>query len=332
MLDRNHQETPSPRGPEIVHLQITERCNLACPKCYIPELNTTSAAQEATPERLRAELFEPAARAGASKLVITGGEPYLSRQLYDITAAARPFFQEIFIGTSGYFLDDEHCYKTLDAGIDFVQVSLDAVKPELLRQLTGIRQVERLWENCARLVRIRNERGAATQVVVATVIGPENAHEVLGVLDRCESIGVDSVTVQAYHEYPVVYRKERVDWPEFTRYDETFLGHVREVIAYILAEKERGSRSFPHTPVYFENLLRFFEDRAALDVPCSADDFLFVDSRGQIRGCLFSEPLGRLGDGIEAYLRSEERAKFNAFLADCHLCTHGCAYRPPMDP
>ncbi len=317
--------------PEMLHLQITERCNLACPKCYIPELNTTPAHLELSPDSLRTQCFEPAARLGYSKLVITGGEPYLSKQFYDIISAARPFFGEIFVGTSGYFLNDEHCHRTIDVGIDYVQVSLDAVERELLRKLTGIRRVDKLWDNCERFLRIRDERQSSSKLVVAVVIGPENAHEVINVLQHCEAIGVDSITVQAYHEYDVIYRKTRIDWPEPMQFDDAFLQHVHQIIDYVLTSKQHHPTLYPHSEIYFRNLIRFFEDRGGLDIPCSSDNFLFVDSRGYIRGCLFSEPLGHISDGLDSYLKSKEFQAFRTFLSNCHLCTHGCAYRPPMD-
>ncbi len=317
--------------PEIIHLQITERCNLACPKCYISELNTTPASQELKPETLRKKLFEPAAGCGAQTLVITGGEPYLSRQIYEIIGAARPLFDQIFVGTSGYFLNNEHCHRSIDAGIDHIQVSLDAVNIPLLQRLTGIKNVERLWENCERFIRIRNERQASNRLIAAVVIAPENAHEVIDVLKRCEAIGVDSITVQAYHEYGTVYFRERVEWPVFRQFDPDFIERVREIVEYIKHAKQSGSRLYPHGEIYFDTLLRFFEDRENLDAPCSTDKFLFVDSRGFIRGCLFSEILGHIDDGIENYLRSKAFGDFRRFVSKCHLCTHGCAYRPPMD-
>ena len=321
-----------PLEPDVLHVQITERCNLACPKCYIPELNTTPSSLELTPGQFTDQLFAPAARIGYQKLVITGGEPYLSRKIYEIVSAARPHFTEIFVGTTGYFLTDEHCHKTMDAGVDFVQVSLDAVEPELLRRLTGIQNVDRLWENCVRFIKLRNERKAATRLVVAIVISPENIHQIVDVMNHCDRIGVDSVTLQAYHEYDVVYRKDGIDWPsEFPTCDDDFLAKLHGIVDAVLEAKRGGSRLYPHSALYFENLIKFFEDRANLDVPCSSDHFLFVDSRGFIRGCLFSEPLGHIANGLEGYLRSREFARFREFLGGCHLCTHGCAYRPPMD-
>lgn len=323
---------PLDHNPEIVHLQITERCNLACPKCYVAELNQTPIAQELKAETLRTRLFEPATKCGATKLVITGGEPYLSRQIYNIVAEARPLFQEIFIGTTGYFFNEEHCHKTLDSEVNFIQISLDAVEPELHRRLTGIQNVERLWENSRRLIRIRNARQASTRVIAAIVIAQENVHEVLPVMKRCEAMGMDSITLQALHEYGTIYFKDRVDWPtSFPHFDQSFLDELKRIVEYVLIEKQNGNRLYPHSAVYYENLIRFFENRTELDVPCSSDDFIFVDSRGFIRGCLFSEPLGQIHDGIENYLRSIEFQRFRRFLPSCHLCTHGCAYRPPMD-
>lgn len=322
---------PLVRPPETLHLQVTERCNFACPKCYLPELNATSPNLELHPKDLKEKVLVPAAEIGIKRIVITGGEPFLYRGLYDVLDYAKRYFSEVFVGTSGFFLDEANTERVLDKEVDFLQVSLDAVSLHGLRKLMGGGAVERLWPNLERFVVRRNQRGATTRVIVATVIDRQNIAEIPGVLDRCQAIGVDSITLQACHEYDTVYRSESVEWPACTEYDDDYLRRFADLIDQVIAAKRNGSQLFPHAEDYFRNLYTFFADRASLRVPCQADDFLFVDSRGFIRGCIFSEALGHVDNGIRAYLTSPAYHRFLDFKQDCHLCTHGCAYRPPMD-
>jgi len=322
---------PLIQPPEILHLQVTERCNFACPKCYLPELNTTSPKSELTPQEIQDKVFSPAAEIGVRKVVITGGEPFLYRRLFDVLESAKEYFSEVFVGTSGFFLDQPNIDRVLETEVDFLQVSLDALSNELLEKLMGCSTVRLLWPNLENLVSERNRRGARTRVVVATIIERDNIHEIPAILDRCQAIGVDSITLQAYHEYDTIYRTEGAEWPACPDYDETFLQRLSDLIEQVIDAKQNGSQLFPHAEEYFRNLYTFFADRPLLRVRCQADDFLFVDSRGFIRGCLFSEPLGHIDQGLSAYLTSSQYHRFVDFKQDCHLCTHGCAYRPPMD-
>jgi MoaA/NifB/PqqE/SkfB family radical SAM enzyme len=322
---------PLIRPPEILHLQVTERCNFACPKCYLPELNATSPRHELPPKTFEKKVLIPAAEVGVKKIVVTGGEPFLYRGLFELLGCAKLHFAEVFLSTSGFFLDEVNTQRVLDIGVDFIQVSLDAVSVECLRKLMGGGAVERLWPNVERFVARRNRRGSATRVIVATVIDRQNIHEIPAVLDRCQAIGVDSVTLQACHDYDTVYRSQSVEWPVYTEYDDDYLRRLADLIDQVIAAKRNGSQLFPHAEVYFRDLYTFFADRASLRIRCQADDFLFVDSRGFIRGCIFSGPLGHVDNGIRAYLTSPAHNRFLDFKLDCHLCTHGCAYRPPMD-
>ncbi len=330
-LRREAATIPLVRPPEILHLQVTERCNFACPKCYLPELNATSPKLELPAEEFETKVLEPAAEIGVKKTVITGGEPFIYRDFFQILNRAKHLFDEVFVGTSGFFLDEQNTKKVLEAELDSLQVSLDAVSDRLLRKLMGSRGVERLWPNLERFVAERDRRGAPTRVLVATVISRHNIHEIPAILDRCKSIGVDSITLQAYHEYDIVYRPESVEWPVYARYDEAFFKDLQFLIDQVIEAKRNGSTLFPHSEEYFRNLYTFFTDRSALKIPCQSDDFLFVDSRGYLRGCIFSAPLGHIDGGLLSYLTSPEYHRFVEFKNDCHLCTHGCAYRPPMD-
>ncbi|MFH1740816.1 MAG: radical SAM protein, partial [bacterium] len=315
---------PLIRPPEILHVQITERCNFACPKCYLPELNATSPKEELSPQELKSKVLLPAAEVGIKKVVVTGGEPFLYRGLFEVLECSKRVFSEVFLGTSGFFLDDANIDRVLDTEIDYLQVSLDALSPDLLKKIMGCGSVDRLWPNLERFVQQRNRRGAKTRVVVATVIDRQNIDEIPAILDRCQAIGVDSITLQAYHDYDTVYRSEFVEWPVCADYSEDFLRRLTSLIEQVIAAKRNGSQLFPHAEEYFRNLYTFFADRGSLRIRCQADDFLFVDSRGFIRGCIFSAPLGHVDNGISTYLTSPQFHRFVDFKQDCHLCTHGC--------
>ncbi|HQO34506.1 MAG TPA: radical SAM protein, partial [bacterium] len=109
---------PLIQPPEILHLQVTERCNFACPKCYLPELNATPPKSELTPQEIQEKVFLPAAEIGVKKVVITGGEPFLYRGLFEVLETAKEYFSEVFVGTSGFFLDERNIPRILETEVD----------------------------------------------------------------------------------------------------------------------------------------------------------------------------------------------------------------------
>ncbi len=98
-------------GPETVHIDITNNCNLDCVTCwnYAPGLTTPkSAAWKAT--RMAAPTFArvlaEVAEAGAERIIISGGgEPFTHPDIYDFIAAVKVRGLVLTIITNGTLCD-----------------------------------------------------------------------------------------------------------------------------------------------------------------------------------------------------------------------------------
>jgi cyclic pyranopterin phosphate synthase len=75
---------------------------------------------------------------GVEKVRLTGGEPTLRRDLVEIvrTVAAIPGIRRVGLTTNGYVLD-QLAPRLKDAGLAFVNVSVDSLDPERFHALTG---------------------------------------------------------------------------------------------------------------------------------------------------------------------------------------------------
>ncbi len=121
-----------------LRLSVTDRCNLRCRYCmpeedyvWLPREDILSFEEMATLTRFFADL-------GVGKVRMTGGEPLLRR---DLSRLVRLLLQdqritEIALTTNGILLADQ-AQELYDAGLHRVTVSLDTLRPERFRQLTG---------------------------------------------------------------------------------------------------------------------------------------------------------------------------------------------------
>jgi cyclic pyranopterin phosphate synthase len=139
-------ESPAPvvvqdafqRPLKSLRLSVTDRCNLRCRYCmpetdyvWLPREDVLSFEELATLAGYFADL-------GVDKVRLTGGEPLLRRDLSRLVRLLLQDhrFQEIALTTNGVLLAD-HAQELYDAGLHRVTVSLDTLRPERFRRLTG---------------------------------------------------------------------------------------------------------------------------------------------------------------------------------------------------
>lgn len=123
---------------EYLRLSLTDVCNFRCAYC----LPYGYRADRAAPANLsRAEivrLVRAFAALGLWKVRLTGGEPTLREAFTDIAAdvAAIPGIRHLAMTTNGYRLP-ERAQSYADAGVSAINISIDTLRPEQFRAVTG---------------------------------------------------------------------------------------------------------------------------------------------------------------------------------------------------
>src|SRR5881227_2821572 len=128
------------RSHTYLRISVIEKCNLRCRYCMpeegVPLLPKDDLLSFEEIERLAA-LF---VRLGVRKIRLTGGEPLVRRGIDDLVArigALKAHGLERLMMTSNALLLREHIPALLRAGMDAVNLSLDTLRPERFRRVTG---------------------------------------------------------------------------------------------------------------------------------------------------------------------------------------------------
>ena len=100
-------------APHTLHFQLTERCNLACPGCYLPA--RTGPGKSAA--EIEARVFAPLAAEGVKFTTLTGGEPLVHAQCAEICAASARHFQETQLVCNGTLLAPDAFFRLAAAGV-----------------------------------------------------------------------------------------------------------------------------------------------------------------------------------------------------------------------
>ena len=111
--------------PVLAHLIPVRRCNLACTYCN--EFDRDSPPVP-TDEMLRR--IDKLGKLGTSIITFSGGEPTLHPDLDALIGRARRNGAIVTLITNGYFLVPERIQRLNQAGLDYLQISIDNVQPD----------------------------------------------------------------------------------------------------------------------------------------------------------------------------------------------------------
>ena len=143
--------------------ELTYRCPLACAYCSNP-LNMADYTDELTTAEWRRVLAE-AADLGVLQCHLSGGEPLLRRDLVELVAAAHELGLYTNLVTSALGLSRPRAEQLRAAGLDHVQVSIQADEPAVSDRIAGTPSFQRKIEADGRGqgagLAAHRERGAA---------------------------------------------------------------------------------------------------------------------------------------------------------------------------
>jgi cyclic pyranopterin phosphate synthase len=170
MLHDNHH-----RPINYLRLAVTDRCNLRCFYCmpeqgidYVPRVELMS-----YEEMLR--IVQVLVRMGIEKLRITGGEPFLRRDMMDFLGAISRLegLRQIHITTNGV-LTAPLVPELKRLGIQSVNLSLDTLSPALFHEITRRDEFHKVMQTFEALL----SAGITTKINAVMMEG-KNDHDLL---------------------------------------------------------------------------------------------------------------------------------------------------------
>jgi PqqA peptide cyclase len=163
--------------------ELTYRCNLQCPYCYNP-LDLGSYRHELDAATW-CRVIDEAVALGVVQLHLSGGEPTL-RALDCCAIVQRARARDVYTNliTQGTFLTDDLLDRLLDAGLDHIQISLQAAQPHVADTIAGARVHEGKLEALERALR-RN-----VAVTLNCVLHARNIESVSELISLAERLGV----------------------------------------------------------------------------------------------------------------------------------------------
>ena len=125
------------RKIDYMRISVTDRCNFRCRYCMPDGIRKVPMEKILTYEQIT-EICEAGVSLGITKFKITGGEPLVRLGCPDLVGMIRgiPGAEQITMTTNGMLLA-EMLPALMKNGLDAVNISLDTLKPEVFRYITG---------------------------------------------------------------------------------------------------------------------------------------------------------------------------------------------------
>jgi heme d1 biosynthesis radical SAM protein NirJ len=172
---------PAPRrdppGPVVIW-NLVRRCNLTCMHCYSISTDIDFPGELSTEEVFRVMEDLKAARVPA--LILSGGEPLLRKNIFEIAALAKALGFYTGLSTNGTLIDAPLADRIAATGFDYVGISLDGLREthDRFRKKAGA------FDQALDGIRLCRDRGV--KVGMRFTVTQDNAAELPALLDLAE--------------------------------------------------------------------------------------------------------------------------------------------------
>jgi len=167
--------------------ELTYRCPLQCPYCSNPlDFAGPRFQPELTTDEWR-RVFREAKALGVLQLGLSGGEPTLRPDLEQLVQAARELGLYQTLVTSAYRLTRDRLARLKAAGLDHVQISIQAADAELSDCIAGAPS------HADKLAAYRHTKELGFPLTVNVVLHRRNLHQVRDLIRLARELGAERI-------------------------------------------------------------------------------------------------------------------------------------------
>ena len=319
----------SKKVPYSAQIELTLRCNAACPFCSFPTMEENDISKEMSTEQIK-YLIDQISLLGVNSLSFTGGEPTLRKDLPELIyhAGVKHDFM-IGVATNGYLMPKLFKENGKLQGLDYLLLSLDYPFKEQHDKNRGIKVFDRVIET----INFANQRDI--KVIISTVVMKENFPYLREICELAESLNC-SIEIfpceNIIRDFPnkryIVKNVESLI-PDLSMWAIN-VDNLRKDFKNILTDPisvavvQRGG--FGGSPKYYQDLMRchvaeaylFIRYDGFIDFPCKIHPIKSFNA--------LEVPLSRIYNSLEAREIMDKHDDYE-FCGECRL---GCAIASSM--
>ena len=178
-------------APFLVVWNFTSECNLRCKHCY------ASATPHPAPDELtlgeKMEVVDQLDEAGVAAISFSGGEPLMNRHLLPVAeyASSKGFY--LTVATNGTLITPKMAERMKEAGIGYVEVSIDGPTAEIHDAFRGVKGA---FDRA--ITGLKNAKDAGLTVGLATTATHHNIGVMAEMVELARELQVDRFIVFSF--------------------------------------------------------------------------------------------------------------------------------------
>lgn len=312
--------------PVYVQFYVTARCNLDCEQCNIIYANSDATEVSLDGVKRIADNLE---KIGVSIVLLTGGEPFVRRDLPEIVRELSSRGMHVRIQTNG-LAREESVRACVEAGANDISISLDSIHPGLQDTING--GYNGSWARAVQAFAMVNRIFPADSfAAMGCVLAPRNIEYVPDVVRFATEIGWFVSLVPA-HTTPQHLPQNFRSFDQTCRFDPSLYPAVRRLIDRIREMRNDGYLLYD-SDEYLEDMYRLIRNervewRDRNGGVCDSPNLYFaIQPNGHMAVCCdyrLPSPVSTMAPEFpERFFSEELRRSVYSVASACGGCLYG---------
>lgn len=266
-------------APTDIIISATGKCNLHCKMCDIP----VSSGKDALSLPDYKRLIDQTSSAGARNFVLSGGEPLLIKDVFEIISYAKRKGLNVSMPTNGTLVTEEVARKLKDAGLRVANVSIEGPE-EVHDSIRGKGNFKRAVDGLKLL------RKAGIETTVAMTITGKNYQYMSNIIELAIDSGATTVKFQPFS---AGFLAEGRDTSEFMITEKEIPKLNEEIRKAIKLANYCGININPKN--YLQLMPEYFIGALKVRRCLAPEKSCAIDNSGNVFACwAFKEPVGNI--------------------------------------
>lgn len=241
-------------SPLYVQYYITARCNLRCEQCNVIYANAD--VSECSHEDA-AKVIANLGKIGTQVLLLTGGEPFMRKDLPEMVRAAIDSGMHPRIQTNGY-ASIEALRQAAHAGANDISISLDSMQPSLQDRING--GFDQTWHRAMETVfNVTQVFPKNTFAAFGCVLAPSNLDQIVKVIKFATAIGWWVSLVPA-HTTDVNHPRSFSTFDGSIKFPEELFGKLEQTLNEVKKLKSEGYNVYDSSQ-YLDDIKQYVMDK-----------------------------------------------------------------------
>jgi MoaA/NifB/PqqE/SkfB family radical SAM enzyme len=307
-----------------LNLLVTKHCNLHCRMCDYPQFSSFYD-KDFSLEQLKSVIREIAAL-GGELLELSGGEPMVRMEIYEIISFGRSLKLKTFMATNGVLIGPVEAAKLLESGLGSVLLSLEGPEP-LNDKLRGPGNFQKTIHAIRSFLSHQAEY-PDFEVMVGITLSKYNYQEIVQFSKfLLEEIGIHKITINPFAKEMLVgenYLSRPVEFNITGELIPDLSEKMQQLIKYAgsMPGKLPAPSYLDKIPDYFSG--KKFIPKNGCQVPAY---FCGITATGEVYPCWKTPPVGNLNKmSLTEILCSSKAQKLRelASAGKCNGCLTSC--------